>query len=212
MSDRADPHASAMPEVIVFDLGKVLVDFDYHIAARAIAARGRVAALAVQKFIEHAPLLFRYETGQMTSQAFFEEVCQNIGFAGSFDEFARFFADIFTPIPEMVELHGRLRARGFATLILSNTNELAAGHIRRQFPFFSRFDGYVLSYEHGCMKPDLRLYQVVERMTGKTERQLLFVDDRLENAEAAGKLGWHWIHHQSPNQTRERMQALGLPV
>ena len=48
------------PEVIVFDLGKVLVDFDYSIASRKIAAHGKVPAAAVQQFIDHSALLFRW--------------------------------------------------------------------------------------------------------------------------------------------------------
>ena len=53
------------PKAAVFDLGKVLVDFDYSIAGRRIAARGKMSAAEVQKFIDHSPLLFRFETGQI---------------------------------------------------------------------------------------------------------------------------------------------------
>src|ERR1035437_10272729 len=59
------------PVIVVFDLGKVLVDFDYRIAARKIASRGTVSPTAVQEFIDHSPLLVRYETGRMTRQEFF---------------------------------------------------------------------------------------------------------------------------------------------
>ena len=67
----------------------------------------------------------------------------------------------------MVEIHARLRRRGIPTYIFSNTNELAVGHIRSSYPFFSEFDGYILSYEHGAMKPAAKLYEVVERQTGR---------------------------------------------
>src|SRR5262247_935813 len=97
--------SSAMtPEAVVFDLGKVLIDFDYSIAARRIAARSRTSAAEVQRLIDHAPLLFRYETGQITRQEFFEEIVRVTSFAGTLAEFSEFFADIFTPIPEMVGL------------------------------------------------------------------------------------------------------------
>src|SRR5437870_4541275 len=135
------------PHVVVFDLGKVLVDFDYSIAARRIAARGRLSAEEIKRLIDHSPLLFRYETGRLTKEQFFAEICSATGFSGGLDEFSEFFADIFVPIEPMVALHAALRQRGVPTYIFSNTNELAAGHIRRQFPFFSDFDGYILSYE-----------------------------------------------------------------
>src|SRR6266567_4574770 len=103
------------PEVVVFDLGKVLVDFDYGIAARKIAGRGCLSASQVQGFIDHSPLLFRYETGQINREQFFREVCAMTGFSGEIEEFGGFFADIFTPIDLMVELHARLREQQVPT-------------------------------------------------------------------------------------------------
>jgi HAD superfamily hydrolase (TIGR01509 family) len=198
------------PEVVVFDLGKVLVDFDYSIAARRIAARSTMPPRDVQHFIDHSPLLFRYETGLMTRQEFFAEVRQTTGFQGDLDEFAAFFADIFSPIDEMIELQMRLRRQGVPTFIFSNTNDLAIAHIRRNFPFFSQFDGYVLSYEHGVMKPDVRIYEAVERLTRRTEKQILYLDDRLENAQAGLARAWQVIHHRGPAETIAEMRRLAL--
>ena len=150
---------------------------------------GRLSADEVQRFIDHSPLLFRFETGQINQEQFYREVCAVTGFSGPIEEFGGFFADIFTPIEAMVELHARLRARGIPTFILSNTNDLAVDHIRRNFPFFSNFTGYVFSFQHGVMKPDARLYQVVERMAGIAGEQILFLDDRVENVAGVKCLG-----------------------
>src|SRR5437870_3970425 len=170
-----------LPEVVVFDLGKVLVDFDYGIVARKIAARGTMSVLEVQKFIDHSPLLFRYETGLMTQEEFFGEVKAATGFRGDIEEFGRVFGDIFEPMPAMIELHAALCRKKIPTYIFSNTNELAVGHIRRSYPFFSGFDGYILSYQHGAMKPHARLYEVVEEMTKRREAEIIYLDDRAEN-------------------------------
>jgi FMN phosphatase YigB (HAD superfamily) len=199
------------PQVVVFDLGKVLVDFDYAIAARKIAARGRICAQEVQTFIDHSRLLFRYETGEIRRDEFFGEVCAATGFAGDLKEFAGFFADIFTPIGAMLDLHQRLRAHRVPTFILSNTNDLAVAHIRSNFPFFENFDGYVFSYEHGAMKPDPKIYAVVERMAGAAGAQILFIDDRKENVDAGLARNWLGIHHQSPEQTIAALRRLNLP-
>src|SRR5579872_4117267 len=99
------------PEVVVFDLGKVLVDFDYGIVARKLAAQGSVSPAEVQRFIDHSPLLFRYETGLLTKEQFHAEICSATGFQGDVEEFGRIFGDIFEPIPPMVELHTALRQR-----------------------------------------------------------------------------------------------------
>ena len=198
------------PKAVVFDLGKVLVDFDYSIAGRKIAARGNMSAVEVQKFIDHSPLLFRFESGQMSREEFFAEVQSATGFDGTLDEFTGFFADIFSPIPLMLKLHAALRQRGVPTYVFSNTNELAVGHIRKNFPFFSQFNGYVCSYEHGAMKPDAKLYEVVERTSRFGGSELLYLDDRVENVAAGAARGWQVIHHQAPEQTQKAMQATGL--
>jgi len=198
------------PEVVVFDLGKVLVDFDYSIAARRIAARSTMPPDDIQHFIDHSPLLSRYETGLMTRAQFFEEIRKTTGFLGDIEEFGQFFADIFSPMDEMVELHERLRRHAVPTFIFSNTNDLAVAHIRYNFPFFSNFDGYVLSYEHGAMKPDAKLYEVVERVTARKGKQILYLDDRIENAQAGLARGWHVIQHQDTKTSKERIKALGL--
>src|ERR1051325_5289003 len=133
------------PAAIIFDLGKVLVDFDYSIAARKIGERAREGIDTAKIFVDHAPILLRYELGLVTTEAFYDEMCAATGFGGTADEFGAFFADIFSPIPAMAELHAELRRKGYPTWIFSNTNPLAVEHIARRFPFFGQFDGYILS-------------------------------------------------------------------
>lgn len=199
-----------LPKAVVFDLGKVLVDFDYSIASRRIASRGKLLAAEIRAFIDQSPLLFKLETGLVTVQEFYEQVCASTGFCGDIEEFAGFFADIFTPIEPMVQLHADLKARRIPTYIFSNTNDLAVSHIRRNFPFFSNFEGYILSYQHGAMKPDPRLYEVVERESRLQKAELLYLDDRPENIEAGHARGWQTILHEDPVKTLELIRKLGL--
>jgi HAD superfamily hydrolase (TIGR01509 family) len=201
---------SPPPEVVVFDLGKVLLDFDYGIATRKLAAHSRVSADAVRAAIDQSPLLYAYETGRLTCDDFYSEVCRATGYRAPMDVFSASFSDIFTPIEPMVELHSRLRRRGVPTFIFSNTNPIAIGHIRRQFPFFAGFDGYVLSYEHRSMKPEPGLYEQVERTTKKTESQILYIDDRPENIETGRALGWQVIHHVRAEETIATVEKLLL--
>ncbi|MEY2429734.1 MAG: hypothetical protein QOJ40_2619, partial [Verrucomicrobiota bacterium] len=199
-----------IPKVVVFDLGKVLLDFDYSIAARKIAARANLRAEEIKHFIDHSPLLFRYETGLMTKEQFYEEICGATGFSGTFDEFVECFSGIFTPIEPMVQLQIAIRQRGIPTYIFSNTNELAIGYIRRTFAFFANFDGYIFSYEQGAMKPDAKIYEVVERQAGHRQADILYLDDRPENVAAGADRGWQVILQESPEKTRRMVESLGL--
>ncbi|HKI70595.1 MAG TPA: HAD family phosphatase [Verrucomicrobiae bacterium] len=199
-----------IPSVIVFDLGKVLVDFDYSIAARRILARSRISFTEMQDYLSHSPLLIQYETGLITRQEFYEDVRKTAGFAGDIAEFGNYFADIFSEIPPMIELHATLRQKKFPAYIFSNTNDLAVEHIRRNFPFFANFDGYILSYEHGAMKPNAKLYEVVERETGRQGAEILYIDDREENVLAGKERGWQVILQETPEKTRAALEKLQL--
>jgi HAD superfamily hydrolase (TIGR01509 family) len=195
-----------IPEVVVFDLGKVLVDFDYGIAARRIMARSRMSLAAAQGALASSPLLIEYETGRMGTPEFLRHAMHATGFDGEVDEFAEAFSDIFTPIAPMVEAQAALRARGVQTFIFSNTNPLAVGHIRRRFPFFQNFDGHVLSYEHGAMKPDPPIYEAVERLTRKRGPAILYIDDRAENLETGRARGWQVILQEDPGRSRSEIE------
>ncbi|MBU6402144.1 MAG: HAD family phosphatase [Verrucomicrobia bacterium] len=199
-----------VPNVVVFDLGKVLLDFDYAIAVRKLLPRCTVNARQVQTLIDQSPLLFEIETGRITIGQFFHQIQAATGFRGEADEFYAAFSDVFSPIPPMIELHAQLHARNIPTYIFSNTNELATRHIRKNFPFFTQFDGYILSHEHGAMKPDAKLYEVVERDSGRRGADILYLDDREENVVAGRQRGWQSIHHLAPEPTIVAIRAAGL--
>ena len=198
----------SQPVTIVFDLGKVLLDFDYSIAAKKVAARAKIKDDPMRFFTSQSELLLRYETGLVTSQRFFSEVCAATGYCGTFEEFSACFGDIFSEIMPMTQLQAELRRKGYATFIFSNTNEMAISHIRASFPFFKNFDGYVYSYEHRAMKPDPALYEVVEQATGRRGHDLVYIDDRPENVETGAARGWRTICHESPQQTIPTLRAM----
>jgi HAD superfamily hydrolase (TIGR01509 family) len=199
-----------VPKAVVFDLGKVLVDFDYGIAARRIAARGKVTLGEIAQYINQSPLLVQYELGRVTSEQFYEQVRAVTGFRGDLAEFSACFADIFVAIEPMVQLQATLRRNGLPAYLFSNTNELAAEHIRRTFSFYANFDGYILSYEHGVMKPDAKFYEVVEHESGLRNADLLYLDDRPENIAAGAARGWQVILQETPEKSRAAIRKLGL--
>jgi HAD superfamily hydrolase (TIGR01509 family) len=195
---------------VVFDLGKVLVDFDYSIAARRIAARSTQPPENLHAFLSSSPALVQFETGLLSRQEFFEQVRNATGFLGDIEEFGKIFADIFTEISPMIELHAGLRRRGIPTYIFSNTNDLAIEHIRRNFSFFQNFDGYILSYEIRAMKPDAPIYQALEQMAGKRGNEIIYIDDRAENVAGGAAHVWRTILHETPEQTRAALKSFGF--
>ena len=200
----------SQPLIVAFDLGKVLVDFDYHIAVSRIAARSKLPPDGIKTFLGQSHAIIDYECGRLTREEFYEQARKATGFRGTIEEFGEFFADIFTPIPPMIEIHSELRRRGIPTYIFSNTNDLAVEHIRRKFPFFRDFDGYIYSYEVGAMKPEAKIYEVLEKLAGRRGTDIVYLDDRPENVAAGAARGWRTILHKTPEKTRTAVENFKL--
>lgn len=198
------------PKAVVFDLGKVLLHFDWRRAARQLAVRSPVPAGEMLAALDYTPAMIQYEMGRISSREFFAHARKALKFNGAFEEFAAMFADIFTEIPEIIGLNADLRRRGVPTFVFSNTNELAVNHVRANYPFFAEFTGHVLSCEHGAMKPDARLCEVVERMSGCRGAELLYIDDLPPNIEAGRARGWQVILHERPGKTAAAVHATGV--
>src|SRR6516162_3765453 len=104
-----------MIKAVVFDLGKVLVDFDYSIAANRLLAQCTLTLPEIARAITGASIFVEYETGLISTDDFFKGMCAATGYRGSLEEFGDAFADIFTEIEPMVEIQTALRKRGIPT-------------------------------------------------------------------------------------------------
>jgi len=196
------------PKVVLFDLGKVLVDFDWRLAATRISAQARATREELFAYITTSDVMVRFETGRITSEQFYNEIQPAIGYRATMQDFRKAFSDIFTEIPEMVRLHARLRAAGIPTWIFSNTNDWAVTHIRERFPFFACFHCYFLSYQLGVMKPHAGIYEAAEHATGCREGEILYLDDLAENISAGADRGWQVIQHVSEDKTARQVERI----
>ena len=204
---------SPAPQAVVFDLGKVLLDFDYSRTARALAPLSDVGPEELRLALDQSPLLVRFETGEITAREMYAEVVRRSGFRGAYAQFAAAFADIFTEIPAMIALHTDLRERGVPTYIFSNTNEVAVDHIWRNYPFFRTFTGHVYSHQARCMKPQSMIYDAVEQLSGRRGAELLYIDDRADNIAAGAARQWQVVHHVSVPATVATVRtAFRLPA
>ena len=191
-----------MIRVAAFDIGKVLLDFDYRIFVGKMAPHSRLDIHALEQFLAQSPLLAQYESGQLDCSAFFQAIQAQTGYEGTQAEFAAHFEDIFTPIQGTIALHAELAARGLPTWTFSNTNAMAIAHISRAYDFWPHFTGHILSHEVGALKPDPKIYEALETATGCAGPQIAYLDDLPENIAAAKTRGWQAIQFKDVEQVR----------
>jgi putative hydrolase of the HAD superfamily len=104
------------------------------------------------------------------------------------------------------------RFRGGRTAFLSNGVPEAMGRIRAERLLESSFDAVIVSCEVGVAKPDPRIYQICLSQLGVDADRTLFVDDRLENLEAAAKLGIRTLHFGSEDAIEHLTALTNAPL
>lgn len=113
-------------------------------------------------------------------------------------------------IPHSVRLLRALRARGIPVFALTNfgaeTFEIAHG----PYPFFAEFDRAFVSARLGVLKPEPRIYEIVEQNCGIAPDRLLFTDDSVRNIEVARTRGWRTHLFEGPEGWADRLVAEGL--
>jgi putative hydrolase of the HAD superfamily len=106
---------------------------------------------------------------------------------------------------EVWELARAFRAGGGRTGFLSNGVPEIVGHLRRTRALDASFDAVVVSCEVGCMKPAPEIFRLCLERLGVGPGEALFADDRLENVEAARRLGLralHFVGNDAPDRLR----------
>jgi HAD superfamily hydrolase (TIGR01509 family) len=197
-------------EVVLFDLGNVILPFDHHqIGEKLLRFSLKKETDDPQKifaylFDLHTGAVNLYETGKMTSLEFFESLKDFFHLQISFDEFVTLWNDIFTENGEVSEIVRSLKGKVRLGLV-SNTNALHFDYIASRFPVVHFFERWILSHEVGFKKPAAEIYQKAMEWASVEPKNILFIDDSINNVEAAVALGIQGLHFLSARQLREEL-------
>ena len=194
---------------IVFDLGKVLVHFDFQPGYRALESRCPYPAAEIPRRLAATGLVERFETGLIEPREFVHRISDALGLGVTYEEFCSIWSCIFQHalVPESM-LEGL--AKRYRLLLLSNTNAIHFESIRRKYPLLRRFHGLVLSYEVRAMKPQREIYQAVLDMAGCPPGECFYTDDIAEYVAAARRLGMDAVQFHSAAQLQREMAARGI--
>jgi len=176
-------------ELIIFDLGRVLVDFDFQAVIRNLKKYSPLGEKQILRYFEKTPLWDRFERGQVAPALFFKELTRDLKLKKlSFETFAVLWNSIFTEKHDTVAILRQLRTR-YRLAMLSNVNEMHWQFIVGRHSFMEWFDHPVASYATGYRKPDLEIFRVVLRKAGIPPQGALFIDDVESHVQAARTIG-----------------------
>ncbi len=176
----------------LFDIGKVIIHFDFGRTVAAVADRciaGPPAALLEMV----TDLTIQLELGKISPDDFIAQACQRIGFTGELAEFRAAFEDVFELNLPMVEFIEKQSVAGIPLYLLSNTNGIHVPFFTRRYPVFAHFSQAIYSHEVGCMKPDQKIYQIAIEQLSLSPGKTVYIDDMAENCEAGREAGFQAI-------------------
>jgi epoxide hydrolase-like predicted phosphatase len=187
-------------QIVFFDLGGVVLNFKGAFPKLA-SALGIPQGAIERAYHQHVDPAARGEIG---TAEFWQRIRQDLDILhnDAVADYEDFWTDSFAPITETHELMRKLSGR-LKLGIISNTEPgvfekvLRKGHVP-DLPYAV----VVASCDVGCVKPNKEIYQLAQQRAGVHPGEILFVDDRLENVEAARALGWHAVLFDDTNPQR----------
>ncbi|WP_417525053.1 HAD-IA family hydrolase [Marinovum sp.] len=196
-------------EAVVYDIGNVLIEWN---PERFF--EGRFGEERRRRLFEDVPLLAMNDDVDR-GHDFAKAVA---GMAEAHPEWAEEvrcwhdnWIEMASPaIDRSVRLLRALRARGVPVFALSNfgraTFDIACAH----YPFLTEFDQRYISGHIGAIKPEPRIYELLESTCGVAPSGLLFADDRADNIAMAQSRGWQVHLFDGPDGWADRLVAEGL--
>lgn len=181
-------------QVVFFDLGKVLLNFEWKILlGRAGWNPGTDLGILLDR-LRSENLMHDYETGRISTKHFLDRLQAFMNFKGTPLEMRRIWDEIFEPMEENIEIMRRIKSR-YPVGLISNINESHLNYIETQYEFIHEIPERVYSCRAGARKPDSAIYRSAMDRFNVEPGKTLFIDDVEENILGARALGMNTIHY-----------------
>jgi 2-haloacid dehalogenase len=202
--------SAAGAQVVVFDLGGVLIDWNPRYLYRQLFDD----EAAMERFL-----------AEVCHSAWNEEQDRGRTFADAVEEAAALYPEqralieayhqrwdemLAGPIAGTVSILAELKEAGCELHALTNWSAEKFPIARERYTFLDWFATILVSGEARLIKPDPRIFQLLLERVGRAADACIYIDDSLKNVGAAEALGFEAIYFQSPEQLRDELVGLGL--
>lgn len=178
---------------IVFDLGQVLIPFDYQNFINSLNQhKSGLGESFIKIYKDNYHIHKDFEKGKISEDDFINLMLKWAENQISAEEFCKYWSDIFSLNENVISLLPLLKLK-YKLYLLSNTNSIHKRYGYQHYEFLNHFDKLFLSHEVGYVKPEKEIYQCVENYSGLPSEELIFIDDIAEYVEGAKILGWDGI-------------------
>ena len=198
-----------MINTIFFDIGGVLLNI---YPERTVEYLSTFTGLSRQAILDSFPeeAHHKYEKGLLSDEEFFYAAKQELSTANGLtsNKFWNAWSMMVGEKTEVADIINEL-ADDYSIWLLSNTNSY---HIinEKRLDLFPEIDGAIYSYEIGARKPEKEIFKKALKISKAEAEHSLFIDDLLENVEAARAMNFKAIQFVSFNDLKQKLINFGI--
>ena len=199
---------------IIFDMGRVLIDWD----PAAIVAREGLndedSALLLREVV-HCAEWAAMDHGWMSSDEGYARICRRL--PERLHGPARrcvydWWKGPLVPIPGMADLVREVKALGYGVYLLSNATSYLSEYFHR-IPGSECFDGRIVSADVKMLKPEREIYRELYRQYALDPAECFFIDDSILNVDGAWLSGMQaTVFFNDMARLRRELNEAGIPV
>jgi HAD superfamily hydrolase (TIGR01509 family) len=197
------------PPLVIMDVGDVLIRTTPMAHYRQLARRLAWDWAAVATAVEESGIVERFETGQMSESVFVDAIRASLACPWlAHDEVEEAWQAVIGAADPSVAAVATDLARSGRLMLASNTNPF---HWRVIGPRLERLGiscPVFLSFQIHSVKPAAEFFDCLLAAGVRPSSDVVFVDDRLDNVNAARHRGWTGWLHTDPKQTARRLAHL----
>ncbi|MFA5090313.1 MAG: HAD family phosphatase [Candidatus Omnitrophota bacterium] len=206
--------AAARVKAVIFDLGRVVVDFDHTIAARRISAFTAKNQEEIYRLFFESEITARFEEGKISGLDFFRAVKEMLGLGIEYEQFLPIWNEIFFLSAKNMAVCeiAKVLAQDYRLALLTNINILHFEYIKNNFSVFDIFPAIIASFKEGFIKPHPEIYKRALGILGVLPEETFYTDDRQELIAEANKLGLRGFVFKGVGQLKEDLRANGIEI
>lgn len=199
----------SQPQAVIFDIGNVLTRWQPEAFYDRVIGEDRRRALFAEVDLHHMNDLV--DAGGLFKETIYDWADRTPNWRGEIRMWYDRWIELASPrIEGAIALQRALRAKGIPVFALTNFGKYSFEEALPKMDFLTDFDRLYVSGRMGVIKPDPRIYEMVEADCGLPPESLLFTDDRADNIVAAARRGWRTHQFESWQGWAARLVAEGL--
>ena len=203
-----------MPRVttVVFDIGNVLIEWD----PRNLYRRLIPDPVRMEWFLETV-CTSDWNLEQDRGRSWEEAVAERVALFPDQEELIRAYDTgwhqmVPGEIAGSVRILEELHEAGVPLFAITNFSAAKYEEALARFPFLRLFRDTIVSAHERLLKPDEAIYRLLLDRHDIDPRRAVFIDDSARNVAGAAAAGMEAIHFVGPEDLRDRLRDLGLPL